>query len=656
MGYDVASQMTGIGRYSDLDGTQEIASSTSTYDDAGRLTNLTHNSNGEVLSAYDWAYDKANRITQAVSPDGVSDYNYDQTDQLVDADHDYQESENYVYDNNGNRVNDGYVTGENNQLLSDGTYDYEYDAEGNRVKKTEIATGEVTEYEWDYRNKLVAVETEDSAGNVIANSEYTYDVFDRRIAKSVDADGEGAGVAEVERYVHDGDHIALTFDGFGNQIERFLHGTGIDQVLAQENAGGKVLWALADNQGSVRMVLDSEGNVVNEITYDAFGNITVESNPDLNFRFSYTGRELDEETGLYNYRSRYYDPAVGQFINEDTIGFAGGDSNLYRYVANSPVNYIDPFGYRTTARTNTYRNNRVWNKPNTGSTGGGQLGSPGYYNPGSFGNTPATGYPTERGLLPNPNLSDFWRRFWNRELPWQTPDPIELPKPYVTPTCVTVPGSTCTPQEENDFFDSDSDWFERMRELIEEQNQENDQRNDDNNSDSCGPGDRPDYLDPQASNENSDNDGQPEGDSDRGDGDADETQQNENDLVFRVPDSRRHRISKVKQGGVKKEKNTVVPDSVDFNADISAINEGRAIKNQDDTFTVNGRTYGYHPETGKTYPISGKDFYELDRGAYEALGIYNKFGNTSRANDILDNIGIDEVSRQSALEAQNANQ
>ena len=60
-------------------------------------------------------------------------------------------------------------------------------------------------------------------------------------------------------------------------------------MLAQENAGGEVLWALADNQGLVKMVLDNDGNVVNEITYDAFGNITVESNPDINFRFSYTG-------------------------------------------------------------------------------------------------------------------------------------------------------------------------------------------------------------------------------------------------------------------------------------------------------------------------------------------------------------------------------
>jgi RHS repeat-associated protein len=93
------------------------------------------------------------------------------------------------------------------------------------------------------------------------------------------------------------------------------------------------------------MLLDNQGNVVNNITYDAFGNITLETNSNVNFRFSYTGRELDAETGLYNYRSRYYDPESGEFISEDRIGFAGGDSNLSRYVSNSPVNQIDPFGY-----------------------------------------------------------------------------------------------------------------------------------------------------------------------------------------------------------------------------------------------------------------------------------------------------------------------
>ncbi len=149
--------MSQVSRYQDLAGNQEIAESNYKFDEAGRLTDLTHNSDDEVISAYDWAYDAANRITQAVSPEGTSIYNYDQTDQLIDASHDYQADENYSYDDNGNRTNDGYVTGENNQLLSDGTYNYEYDAEGNRVRRVEIATGEITEYSWDYRNRLVDV-------------------------------------------------------------------------------------------------------------------------------------------------------------------------------------------------------------------------------------------------------------------------------------------------------------------------------------------------------------------------------------------------------------------------------------------------------------------------------------------------------------------
>jgi RHS repeat-associated protein len=114
--------------------------------------------------------------------------------------------------------------------------------------------------------------------------------------------------------------------------------------LAQDKGNGAVLWGLADNQGSIRLVTDNNGNVVNEITYDAFGNVVLESNGNVEFRFGYTGRELDEETGDYYYRSRYYDSTIGRFVNEDTIGFEGGDANLYRYVSNSPTNYTDPSG------------------------------------------------------------------------------------------------------------------------------------------------------------------------------------------------------------------------------------------------------------------------------------------------------------------------
>ena len=140
-----------------------------------------------------------------------------------------------------------------------------------------------------------------------------------------------------------GDEIALVFDGNGNQTERFFHGIGVDEVLAVEKPG-TVYWSLADQIGTVRVLLDDAGSEVNQISYDSFGNITNQTDSSVDFRFTYTGRELDSETGNYYYRTRYYNPATGRLMSEDTIGFSGGDTNLYRYVGNSPTNYTDPYG------------------------------------------------------------------------------------------------------------------------------------------------------------------------------------------------------------------------------------------------------------------------------------------------------------------------
>jgi RHS repeat-associated protein len=176
----------------------------------------------------------------------------------------------------------------------------------------------------------------DALGSVTKTIDYIYDGNNQRIGKRSDG-------AVTERYVIDRNQIALVFDGAGVQTHRYLYGTAVDQVLADESATG-MMWALADRLGTVGDLVDNSGTAIDHITYDSFGEVVGQTNPGVAFRYGYTGREQDSETGLDYYRARYYDVANGRFISEDPIGFEAGDNNLTRYVGNSPVNAIDPFG------------------------------------------------------------------------------------------------------------------------------------------------------------------------------------------------------------------------------------------------------------------------------------------------------------------------
>ena len=329
--YNNLGQFEAIDRYDDLTGLQLVARTDYQYDELNRLDRLSHNNGTDDLAFYDFAYDASSRITEIESIDGISRYEYDDRSQLTEADHSFQEDETYSYDENGNRTNDGYATETNNRLQSDGVYNYEYDNEGNLIRKTDIATGEETVYTWDYRNRLARVETPSQT------VEYGYDAGDRRISKTVDGVTTG--------FVYDGDDVLLEFEN-SSLDKRYLHGVGIDQVLAQEEAG-EVLWHLTDHLGTVRDLVNSDGEVVNHITYDSFGNVVGETDDTIDTRYLFTGREFDDEIGLYYYRARYYDGSIGRFISEDPIGFNGGDANLYRYVGNSPTNAIDPNGLET---------------------------------------------------------------------------------------------------------------------------------------------------------------------------------------------------------------------------------------------------------------------------------------------------------------------
>ena len=189
---------------------------------------------------------------------------------------------------------------------------------------------------------------------------YHYDPFNRRMAKVVTP---SVGPATIEHYIYDGaagavdddKQIVLRFDTAGQVSNRYLNGPAVDMVLADAQVDPStglpdhIYWPLADNLSTVRDLAEYDEqtgitSIVNHIQYDAFGTVTSETNAAVDTIFGFTGRESDEESDLYYYRARYYDPHLGQFASEDPLGFEAKDPNLSRYVGNGPVDAMDPSG------------------------------------------------------------------------------------------------------------------------------------------------------------------------------------------------------------------------------------------------------------------------------------------------------------------------
>ncbi len=114
--------------------------------------------------------------------------------------------------------------------------------------------------------------------------------------------------------------------------------------------GSVKTYFLADGLGSVTHLTDNTGKIVESSTYDPYGKPSIfdgAGNPlttsAYGNRLLFTGREYDAETGLYYYRRRYYDAGTGRFLSRDPLGY-WPDRNLYRYVRNNPIRFIDPWG------------------------------------------------------------------------------------------------------------------------------------------------------------------------------------------------------------------------------------------------------------------------------------------------------------------------
>jgi RHS repeat-associated protein len=108
-------------------------------------------------------------------------------------------------------------------------------------------------------------------------------------------------------------------------------------------ATGATYRLVKDHLGSVRLVVDeATGAVVQELAYDAWGRVLVDTNPGFQ-PFGFAGGLYDPETGLVRFGARDYDPEVGRWTAKDPVRFEGG-VNLYEYGASDPVNRVDPTG------------------------------------------------------------------------------------------------------------------------------------------------------------------------------------------------------------------------------------------------------------------------------------------------------------------------
>jgi RHS repeat-associated protein len=201
----------------------------------------------------------------------------------------------------------------------------------------------------------------------------TYDPQNRWIASTVDADGEGPEAAQTTHFVYDENQIVLEFGNSGELTHRYLWGPAVDQLLADErilplplgegggegsdlSIPGNVVWPLADHLGTIRdlAVHDAQTgitSVANHRVYDSFGKLQSETNAAVDCLFGFTGRPSEKASGLQNNLNRWYDPVTGRWASEDPIAFAGGDTNLDRYVVNSTTTASDPSGLITAEDT-----------------------------------------------------------------------------------------------------------------------------------------------------------------------------------------------------------------------------------------------------------------------------------------------------------------
>jgi RHS repeat-associated protein len=284
---------------------------THTYDPAGNL--LTAALGGTSVN---YGYDVLHRVTSMNRGNGVNTtFAYDPAGRLKSITHGSVGTELFEYDAAGQRVKRTTPFAE---ALTTTAASHTVDFNGKR-------TGDGTNtYVWDSRNRLASMTT------LSGTFTFVYDPAGNLIRQT-----SSAGTQE---FVLD-DLTNITYTNGAS----FLTARGIDSHLAAIAAGSPT-YALTDAINSTVATTDATGAVVTRYFYEPYGQ-TSSAGPG-SYLFHYTGR-VPVVGNIYHYRARFYDAVAGRFLSEDPLGLAAG-ANFYRYVLNNPLLFNDPRGFQQT--------------------------------------------------------------------------------------------------------------------------------------------------------------------------------------------------------------------------------------------------------------------------------------------------------------------
>ncbi|MBK6514292.1 MAG: hypothetical protein IPG04_09250 [Polyangiaceae bacterium] len=313
-----------------------------TYSDYGEVETYTATVGGVVQIAWSYVRDDLGRIVEKTetTPEGtrVLVYEYDLAARLSAVYEDGLLAESYGYDDNGNRLSSLNADGvfdaafdEQDRLLEYGDESFTWTDNGELLACTDTATGDTTTYAYDAVGNLRGVGL--PSGDLV---KYLVDGRGRRVGKKLN------GVLERGWLWRGQLQPVAELDGAGNVVARLVYAGGVNvpALMVTESATSRLV---TDHLGSMRRVIDvATGVVVQELEYDSWGRVLLDTNPGLQ-PFGFAGGLYDSDTGLVRFGSRDYDAETGRWTTKDPIRFGGG-VNLFEYAQSSPIARKDPTG------------------------------------------------------------------------------------------------------------------------------------------------------------------------------------------------------------------------------------------------------------------------------------------------------------------------